>query len=91
MTIPEDAIFLLPRLEQLGAELGIAVRYEDLNPDPEAAVSTGGLCRVNGAHLVLVDANLGPAQRCKVLINAFKKLDLSTVYLPPLLRQLLDE
>jgi len=48
--------------------------------------SSGGLCRLRGQPIILVDESLGPRDRIAVLAQALGSFDLDDVYLPPLVR-----
>jgi hypothetical protein len=73
---------LVSSLEGLAARLGVPVRYETM----ERGLSRGGLCRLRGQAMILVDERLGPRDRAAVLAQALSSFDLDGIYLPPLVR-----
>ena len=82
---------MLPRelsaaLEAVAARLGIPVRYETIDRTLSPGRSSGGLCRLRGQAMILLDASLGPRERVGVLAHALASFDLDGVYLPPLVR-----
>jgi len=73
---------LVSSLEALAARLGVPVRYETM----ERGISRGGLCRLRGKAMILVDERLAPRERVAVLAQALGSFDLDGIYLPPLVR-----
>ncbi len=86
-----DAPGLLEKLEQLGRRLGVVIRYELLGEDEDLAQTKSGLCRLKENRVLLVDSRLGPIDRCRVIIAEIKQLEIGSVYIPPVVRQLLEE
>jgi len=77
---------LAEALEALAARLGIPVRYETMERGVASGRSRGGLCRLRGQPIILVDEALGPHERVAVLAQALGTFDLDGIYLPPLVR-----
>jgi hypothetical protein len=79
---------LLGLLEQTAARLGIKIRYEVL---AQAALhgSGGGLCRLKGQHVILIDERLGNEDRIAIIARALSSFDLETLYLTPAVRDLI--
>jgi hypothetical protein len=64
---------LIPPLEALAGRLGITLRYEGL---AQSGVSgTGGLCKVRGAHWLLIDKKSTPSERVAILVDALASFD----------------
>jgi hypothetical protein len=76
---------LLSVLEQTAARLGVEIRYE-LLAQTQVHGSGGGLCRVRGRHLILVDERLGNEDRIAIIARALGSFDLETLYLTPAVR-----
>ncbi len=74
---------LLRRLEHLARDLGVEVRYE-----PTEGLSGRALLR--GQKVVVVDAELPAPARLAALAALLAQEDYDRLYLPPLLRDLLD-
>ena len=55
----------LMRLEELAYNLGIPVRYENIKPDDEEPAISGGLCRLNGEPIIII--NTGATTKEKIL------------------------
>ena len=68
-------------------KLGLRVRIEDLSK----AGSSGGLCKLNGVHLILVDEGSTLAERIGSLVEALAQLDTEDVHMPPAIREILSE
>ncbi|MBN1103027.1 MAG: hypothetical protein JXL84_06405 [Deltaproteobacteria bacterium] len=79
----------LEQLEELTRDLGIEVRYETFKG--EGSFSTGGLCKVHGKHLIIINTRAGTGDRIKALAGAVTRFDLSQVYLRPGLREFLEQ
>jgi len=75
-----DAV--LDELEAAASKLGVKVSYEVL----AETVGGGGLCKVKGAWVVIMDRKLPPAERAAMLIDALVGFDTDSVFLPPQVR-----
>jgi hypothetical protein len=83
---PIDAVLALTAL---AAEAGVRVRIE---PFPLKLVGKGGLCRLDGQAVILVDAALGPLEQAGVLgraLGVFFAREERPRLLPPALRSYL--
>lgn len=81
-----QAIQLVSALEAVAARLGIAVRYEVMDRALSPRQPGGGLCRLRGQPIILIDAELTPRERIAILAQALATFDLDRIYLPPLVR-----
>jgi len=79
---------ILQQLEELAEGLGVRVLYESL--DREEVVVRSGTCTLRGQLLVIIDHQLPPAGRIPVLADCLSRFDLSTIYLIPAVRELID-
>lgn len=79
---------LLQHLENLAAQLGIEVRYEDLT-DEEISVQSGG-CKVLGKTLILMERIRPPREQARILARELSKYDLEDLYLLPRVREFID-
>ena len=87
---PEDAPDLLNHLERLGQTLKVQIRYEPLGEEAESTRVLSGLCRVQGEAVLFVDNRLSVVDKCQVLLAEFGRFDLGGVFVPPLVRRLLE-
>ncbi len=83
----DDAI-ALDQLEALAVLLGIEVRHERMPQDD--VPSAGGLYRLKGRSVILIDPRATAKARIEVMIQALKGYDLKDVYIRPALRQRLE-
>lgn len=86
----ENAERVLSQLEAIGHELGVKVRYENLEQEGEHPRIHSGYCRLRGSHLLLIDRRLSPLARCHTLARELRRFDLDGIFIPPLLRLLIQ-
>ena len=79
---------LLSQLEELAEKLEILVRDENI--DIEESSSAGGLCRVEGKHILILNSKVTVKEKNQVMINALQQFDLSEIYIKPIIRELLE-
>ncbi len=82
-----DERSLLGQLEDLARRLGIEVRYEMLKR--EGAFAQGGLCRLKGQYLLLINSKAPHRDKIEALALAATRFDLSQVFMKPGLRDFL--
>ena len=76
-------------MEELAHKLGIDVRHENI--PLEETFSAGGLCRIRGTQVIIINENASDGDKVLALGKALKRFDLSNIYLKPALRKFLDE
>ena len=79
---------LLNQLEELAGKLGILVRDENINI--EESSSTGGLCRIERKHVLILNSKATVKEKNQVMIKALQQFDLSDIYIKPIIRELLE-
>ncbi|MEN6508766.1 MAG: hypothetical protein ABFD63_08305 [Smithella sp.] len=79
---------LLQHLEELAGKLEIFVRDENISMD-ETSV-TGGLCRVEGQYIVILNSKANVEDKIQVMIKALQQFNLDDIYIKPAVRQLLE-
>ncbi len=84
-----DDHIALDQLEALAYGLGVEVRYEKI-PQDDVTIS-GGLYRLKGKNVVVIDSRTTTKDRVRVLVQALKPFDLADVYIRPALRELLEK
>lgn len=84
-----DDHIALDQLEALACVLGIEVRYETI-PQDDVTIS-GGLCRLKGKNVIVVDSRAKAKDRIRTLVQALKPFDLTDVYIRPALREMLEK
>jgi hypothetical protein len=75
---------ILSELIALATRMGVEVRSEPF--DIEVIEGKGGLCKVHGHRLVVMDAGLPLVDKIGVVAEALSHLDIEAIYVPPLLR-----
>jgi hypothetical protein len=79
--------FILNQLEDLAHKLGIRIRYENLNLEESSGV--GGLCRLKGEYVLLVQAQAPVEEKIEVLADVLKGFPHGDLYIRPVIRELL--
>jgi hypothetical protein len=79
---------LLNQLEELAEKIGILVRDENINI--EESSSTGGLCRIEGKYVLILNSKVTVKEKNQVMIKALQQFDLSDIYIKPVIRELLE-
>ena len=85
---PDSLPSILSQLEALAYKLGVDVRYEDFEEDIEN--SLGGLLKLKGRHVILVNREKPLKAQVKTLIKALRKFNIQGLYVKPALRELLS-
>ena len=79
---------MLNQLEELADKLEILVRDENINI--EESSSTGGLCRVEGKYVLILNSKATVKEKIQVMIKALQQFNLSDIYIKPAIRELLE-
>ncbi len=87
---PMDDHTVLMRLEELAGKLGIPIRYDKIKPDEDEAVISGGLCRVKGDLVIILNSRATTKSKIQALTGALKHFDLDGIYIRPALREMLE-
>jgi hypothetical protein len=74
---------MLRELERLAARMGVEVRFDSFDAK---ATRRGGLCRLRGSPLVIVDAGATTLDKVGVLSLALSHFDVEAMYVSPQLR-----
>jgi hypothetical protein len=80
---------LLDHLEGLASQLGIKTRYEKVHFGE--SVDQGGLCRVRGEYLLIINSQATPKEKIRITLKALKQFDLSEAQVLPVIRKLLEK
>lgn len=79
---------LLGHLEELAENLNVKVRYEQIKK--ESAFFPGGLCKVKGEDMIIINSKAAIEDRITILSKALSSFDLSRIYVRPALREILS-
>lgn len=80
--MPPETIFA--ELQRLAARVGVEVRAERF--DLRVIEGRGGLCKLRGRPVVVMDAGLPLLDKIGVMAEALAALDLQAIYVPAFLR-----
>ncbi|MCD6305129.1 MAG: hypothetical protein J7M32_02430 [Deltaproteobacteria bacterium] len=83
-----DARKVLAQLEGAAEQLGLKIRYEPV--EGETGPSLGGMCRIRGRPVIIINSKAAPADQVHILVKALRRLDLNRIYLRPGIRELLE-
>jgi len=83
-----DERTILSQLEELAEKLGIRIRYEVMKK--ENLFNTGGLCRLKGEYVLIINSSAMIKEKIQIFAGAVKHFDLDQVYMPPALRKYLE-
>ena len=83
-----DDDVILNYLEELAEKLEILVRDENINI--EESSSSGGLCRIEGQYVIILNSKASMKEKIQVMITALQQFDLRDMYIKPVIRELLD-
>ena len=86
-----DEQFVFDQLEELAERFGIQIRYESMKRDEDSAKIEGGLCRLKGKYVLIINSEARLRDKIKTLAEAIKHFDLDQVYIRPALRELLEK
>lgn len=78
---------LLRELEELAERLGISVRDESISSEDSS--SSGGLCRLEGKYMIILNSRAATGEKNQVMIRALRQFDLGAIYVKPFIRELL--
>lgn len=79
---------ILSYLEELAEKLDILVRDENINI--EESSSSGGLCRFEGKHVIILNSKATVKEKIQVMIAALHQFDFTEMYIKPVIRELLE-
>lgn len=74
----------LKELEDLCEKLGIKIRYEKTQ-------ARGGLCRVNGENIIIIDKKASDYYKQNIIGKAVKSFDLSKIHIKPKIREIIED
>ena len=84
-----DERVMLEHLEGVAKDLGIDVRYETMRK--ESRFNPGGLCRLRGEPVIIVNRKASLGDQVGVLASAIRRFDLEGIFLRPGLREFLEQ
>jgi len=85
-----DDYAIIEQLEELAKGFGIQFRYEPICLEEEAINTAGGLCKLRGKDLLIINSKATEKDKIRVLVQALRGFDLDQIYVRPAIRELLD-
>lgn len=86
-----DDTALLQLLLDLARRLGFEIRTAPLTPKDQELTVRSGACILRGRRLILLDREAPAREKCGALVEALRREDLGGIFVPPVVRQLLDD
>ena len=83
-----DPISQLESLKKIAEDLSIDIITGSLF-DSEIIVKSGH-CKVKGKNIIIIDSLLSSQEQSEVIIQALKKFNMESIYLPPWIRERLE-
>lgn len=80
--VDDDTVLM--KLEDLARALDIVIRYEPTED------GRSGVCRLRGVKTVIIHSGLPTGARISALVDALAKEDTEGIYLPPVIREMLE-
>ncbi|MEW6348118.1 MAG: hypothetical protein AB1646_03595 [Thermodesulfobacteriota bacterium] len=75
-------------LEDIATRLGVELRYENLGVP--GIRTEGGLCRLSGKAVILIDRRESRRRKIRILVRALNRMDVDGIFIPPAVRRLLE-
>ena len=72
-------------LRDILKRLGVTIRVEQLED------GVGGFCKLDQEPIIVLSTSSSRKQRIDIFLGALKRIDTSTVFLPPAIRDLIEE
>ena len=86
-----DENTIIEQLEELVKSFGIQIRSEAIKQDEDLVRVVGGLCLLKGEYVIIINSKATTMDRIWTLATALKHFDLESIYLRPVIRELLEK
>jgi len=90
MSTSMDEQFIIGQLEELAESFGLQIRYEPMHQDEESIKLVGGLCWLKGENVLIINSRATVRDKIEAFVQALKHFDLESIYIKPVIRELLD-
>jgi hypothetical protein len=70
---------------------GIEIRYEPITFEDEIINVVGGLCKLRGEKLLIINSKAPVRDKIKVFVRALSNFDLDQIYIRPAIRALIEK
>ena len=85
-----DDYVVIEQLEELVKGFGIQFRYEPISFEEETINVVGGLCKLRGKPLLIINSKATEKDKIKIFVQALRRFELDQIYIKPAIRALLD-
>ena len=85
-----DDYVVIEQLEGLVKGFGIQFRCEPISFEEETINVVGGLCKLRGKPLLIINSKAMEKDKIKIFVQALRCFDLDQIYITPAIRALLD-
>jgi len=82
---------IIEQLEELVRGFGIEIRYEPITFDDEITNVVGGLCKLRGEKLLIINSKSPMRDKIKTFAQALRSFDLDKIYIKPAIRALIEK
>jgi hypothetical protein len=86
-----DESTIVRQLEELAETFGLQIRYEPIRMDDDLPNVPGGVCRLKGDNILIINSNATLRDKINTLAKAVKNSDVDRVYILPVIRELLEK
>jgi hypothetical protein len=86
-----DESTIIRHLEALAVTFGLQIRYEPIRIDDDFPNVPGGVCRLKGDNILIINSNATLRDKINTLAKAVKNFDVDRVYILPVIRELLEK
>jgi len=77
LSINDDTI--IDDLEELAERFGVEIRYEIIKQEEDLSFVVGGLCRLKGEYVLIINPKATTKDKIKTLVMAVKHFDLDQI------------
>ena len=81
---------IIDQLQELAERFGIQIRYESISLDEEGINLVGGLCKLRGEKLLIINSKAPVSDKIQALAKALSNFDLDQIYIRPAIRGLIE-
>jgi hypothetical protein len=81
---------IIDQLEELAERFGIQIRYEPISLEEEGINLVGGLCKLRGEKLLIINSKAPLSDKIQALAQALSNFDLDQIYIRPAIRGLIE-
>jgi len=86
-----DDLTIIGQLEELAVKFGLQIRYEPIRIGDDLPNVPGGVCRLKGDNVLIINSNTTLRDKINTLAEAVKNFDLDRIYILPVIRELLEK